>query len=84
MSFKARHRRLVSSSVRAPERINPMVTPNAIRDKFGDGFLVDDHTYKLGIDHRFTKHFSDRFQNFESGSGQANILESNDLSLKIA
>ncbi len=40
-----------------------MVTPNAIRDKFGDDFLVDDHTYKLGIDHRFTKHFSDRFQN---------------------
>lgn len=40
-----------------------MVIPNAIRGKFGDDFLVDDHTFKLGIDHRFTKHFSDRFKN---------------------
>lgn len=36
---------------------------NKIRNKFGDDFLVDEHTFKLGIDHRFTKHFSERFRN---------------------
>ncbi len=40
-----------------------MISPDEIREKFGDDFFVDDHTFKLGIDHRFTKHFSERFQN---------------------
>ena len=35
----------------------------AIREKFGDDFVADDHTYKMGIDHRFTRHLSDRFHN---------------------
>lgn len=39
------------------------MNPDAIREKFGDDFLVDNHTFKLGIDKRFTKHFSDRFRN---------------------
>lgn len=30
--------------------------PEDIRDKFGNDFIVTDHTFKLGIDHRFTEH----------------------------
>ena len=35
----------------------------AIREKFGNDFVADDHTFKLGIDLRFTKHFANRFRN---------------------
>ena len=37
----------------------------AVREKFGDNLVADDHTYKMGIDHRFTKHISERFRNRE-------------------
>ncbi len=33
----------------------------AIRDKFGDGYLADDRSFIMGIDQRFTSHFSERF-----------------------
>ncbi|MFC1891953.1 O-methyltransferase [Thermodesulfobacteriota bacterium] len=33
-----------------------------IHKKFGDDFVANEHTFKLGIDHRFTKHFAHRFQ----------------------
>lgn len=33
-----------------------------IREKFGDDFVATDHTFKLGIDHRFTGHFAERFK----------------------
>ena len=33
-----------------------------IREKFGDDFVADDHTFKLGIDQRFTKHIARRFR----------------------
>ncbi len=36
--------------------------PAAIRDKFGDHFLVTDHTFKLGIHHRFSAHIAERFR----------------------
>ena len=34
----------------------------AVRAKFGGDFTVTDHTFKLGIHHRFTAHIADRFQ----------------------
>ena len=39
-----------------------------IRDKFGNDFAADDHTFKLGIDQRFTKHIAHRFR-------RRNVLE---------
>lgn len=38
------------------------MNPNMIREKFGDDFIATDHTFKLGIDHRFTEHFAKRFE----------------------
>ena len=40
----------------------------SIRDKFGKDFVADDHTFKLGIDQRFTKHIAHRFR-------RRNVLE---------
>jgi len=37
--------------------------PNAIRHKFGDDYIADAHTFKMGIDRRFTEHIAKRFQN---------------------
>jgi hypothetical protein len=37
--------------------------PIAIRDKFGDNYIADAHTFKMGIDRRFTEHFATRFKN---------------------
>ena len=37
------------------------INPNVIREKFGDDYLVDDRTFIMGIDQRFTKHFAERF-----------------------
>lgn len=36
--------------------------PEAIIDKFGDEYTVDDHTFVMGIDRRFTTHFARRFK----------------------
>jgi SAM-dependent methyltransferase len=38
------------------------MNPDMIREKFGDDFVATDHTFKLGIDHRFTEHFAKRFE----------------------
>ena len=35
----------------------------AIREKFGDDYVADDHTFKLGIDQRFSEHIAHRFRN---------------------
>lgn len=35
---------------------------NAIREKFGDDYLADERTFIMGIDHRFTDHFAERFK----------------------
>lgn len=32
-----------------------------IRTKFGDNYIADNNTYKMGIDRRFTTHFAERF-----------------------
>ena len=37
--------------------------PKAIREKFGDDYIVDARTFKMGIDQRFTEHFARRFKN---------------------
>jgi len=42
-----------------------MMDAKAIRDKFGDDFVVTDHTFKLGIHHRFTAHIAERFRRRE-------------------
>ena len=34
----------------------------AIRYKFGDDFIVNNHTFKMGIHHRFTEHVAERFR----------------------
>jgi predicted O-methyltransferase YrrM len=34
---------------------------NAIRAKFGNDYMADDHTFKMGIDLRFTTHMAGRF-----------------------
>jgi SAM-dependent methyltransferase len=39
-----------------------MMNTQVIRKKFGNDFIADEHTFKLGIDRRFTKHFADRFR----------------------
>ena len=36
--------------------------PDAIREKFGDNYVADERTFVMGIDHRFTRHFADRFR----------------------
>jgi predicted O-methyltransferase YrrM len=33
-----------------------------IRQKFGDDYIADERTFIMGIDHRFTDHFAERFQ----------------------
>jgi tRNA1(Val) A37 N6-methylase TrmN6 len=38
------------------------MNPQAVREKFGNDFVADDHTFKLGIDQRFTKHIAHRFR----------------------
>ena len=35
---------------------------NAIREKFGGDYLVDERTFIMGIDQRFTTHFAERFK----------------------
>jgi 16S rRNA A1518/A1519 N6-dimethyltransferase RsmA/KsgA/DIM1 with predicted DNA glycosylase/AP lyase activity len=37
--------------------------PKAVRKKFGDDYIADAHTFKMGIDRRFTEHFAKRFKN---------------------
>jgi tRNA G37 N-methylase Trm5 len=37
------------------------MNPKAIRDKFGDDYLADTLTFKMGIDLRFTSHIAERF-----------------------
>lgn len=32
-----------------------------IREKFGDDYIADENTFKMGIDRRFTTHFAERF-----------------------
>jgi hypothetical protein len=32
-----------------------------IRAKFGDAYIVNEQTFTMGIDHRFTKHMAERF-----------------------
>jgi hypothetical protein len=39
--------------------------PKAVRDKFGVDYDVTDHTFKLGIHHRFTVHIAERFRGRE-------------------
>lgn len=34
----------------------------AIREKFGDDYWADEYTFIMGIDHRFTEHFAERFK----------------------
>ena len=36
--------------------------PNSIREKFGGDYIVDERTFKMGIDQRFTAHFAERFK----------------------
>jgi SAM-dependent methyltransferase len=40
------------------------MNPNAIREKFGDDYIADEHTFNMGIDQRFTTHFAERFTGF--------------------
>jgi len=35
----------------------------AIKEKFGADYFVDELTFKMGIDQRFTTHFAERFRN---------------------
>jgi RNA cap guanine-N2 methyltransferase len=37
------------------------MNPSEIRKKFGDDYLVDEYTFIMGIDQRFTEHFAERF-----------------------
>lgn len=36
---------------------------NAIRAKFGDDYVANEHTFLMGIDRRFTSHIAERFRN---------------------
>ncbi len=36
--------------------------PNSIREKFGDDYWADEHTFIMGIDRRFTLHIARRFK----------------------
>ncbi len=38
------------------------MNPTAIREKFGDDYVADERTFVMGIDHRFTAHFAERFK----------------------
>ena len=38
------------------------MNPNVIRKKFGDDYVADERTFIMGIDHRFTGHFAERFR----------------------
>jgi hypothetical protein len=38
------------------------MNPKAIREKFGDDYIADEHTFTMGIDRRFTEHFAERFR----------------------
>lgn len=33
----------------------------SIRNKFGDDYIADKNTFKMGIDYRFTSHIAERF-----------------------
>lgn len=37
------------------------LSPNIIREKFGDEYMADERTFIMGIDQRFTKHFAERY-----------------------
>ncbi|MCG8634534.1 MAG: hypothetical protein MI863_11950 [Desulfobacterales bacterium] len=37
------------------------ISPDVIREKFGDDYMADERTFIMGIDQRFTKHFAERF-----------------------
>ena len=37
------------------------MNPDAIKEKFGDDYIADERTFIMGIDHRFTTHFAERF-----------------------
>lgn len=37
------------------------MNPSKVREKFGDDYLVDEYTFIMGIDRRFTEHFSERY-----------------------
>jgi tRNA1(Val) A37 N6-methylase TrmN6 len=49
------------SKVRQTKRIK--MKAKDIRNKFGDNYVVDDYTFIMGIDLRFTTHFAKRFKN---------------------
>jgi len=34
---------------------------NIVREKFGDHYTADENTFTMGIDHRLTTHFAERF-----------------------
>lgn len=44
------------------------LNPDLIREKFGDDYIADEHTFIMGIDQRFTAHFAERFRDL-------NVLE---------
>jgi hypothetical protein len=46
----------------AREQANSM-DPEAIRAKFGSGYLANEHTFVMGIDQRFTSKIAERFRN---------------------
>ena len=47
---------------RSAQENETVMDPQSIREKFGNDFIADDHTFKLGIDQRFTKHIAHRFR----------------------
>jgi hypothetical protein len=40
----------------------PVVDPRAVREKFGNDYLVNECTYVMGIDHRLTAAMAERFR----------------------
>ena len=40
----------------------PVVDPGAVHEKFGDDYLVNEHTYVMGIDHRLGAAMAERFR----------------------
>jgi hypothetical protein len=44
------------------ESFDAKIYPEAIREKFGDDYMADEHTFRMGIDKRFTVHFAERFK----------------------
>jgi 16S rRNA G966 N2-methylase RsmD len=37
----------------------------AIREKFGDDYIANEHTFIIGINHRFTTHIAERFRDLK-------------------